>query len=323
MSKVLVTGGAGYIGSKIVADLIKRKYQVFIIDNLSTGYKQLINKKAHFFKFNIGNKKKLISLFRRNNIQSVVHCAASLDISESEKNPKKYYRNNFTNTKNLLEVCSKYKINEFIFSSTCAVYGNVKGIVTENMQKKPVSIYGKTKLKCEEEIKLYSKKYDFNFAILRYFNVGGSDLKNRIGCINKNNQLLKNLSVAVANKSFKIDIFGKNYNTKDGTCIRDYIHLNDISYIHLKILEILKKKKKSYTLNCGYGYGFSVLDVIKNYEKIFKVRFKITIKSKRKGDIEIIYSSAKNLNKIIKLKNKNRMTDIIKTSVLWEKNLNK
>ena len=169
MKKVLVTGGAGYIGSKITSDLIKKKYQVFIVDNLSTGHKDLINKKAKFINCNISNKTKINNLIKINQINSVIHCAASLDVGESELNPKKYYLNNVSNTKKLLEVCSENNIKNFIFSSTCAVYGNTQGNVDENTITKPLSVYGKTKLKCENLLLKFSKKYNFNYAILRYF----------------------------------------------------------------------------------------------------------------------------------------------------------
>ena len=183
------------------------------------------------------------------------------------------------------------------------------------------SIYGKTKLQCEKIIKNFSIKYNFNYAILRYFNVGGSDLRNKIGCINKNNQLIKNLSLSIAKRENEVSIFGNNYKTKDGTCIRDYIHLEDISKIHCKLLKIISKKRKSYLLNCGYGYGYSVLEIIKNFEKQFKIEFKKFFLPKRKGDITKIISSTKKIEKILKLNKKNKLKKIITSSVQWEKYL--
>ena len=248
MKKVLVTGGAGYIGSKIVSDLIKKKYKAYIIDNLSTGHKKLINKEAIFYEINCGNKSKLDQILKKDEIKSIVHCAASLDIAESEKKPKKYYNNNVINTKKLLDVCAKNKVKNFIFSSTCSVYGETNKKVTEKTKTIPKSVYGKTKLECEKLIKFYSKKNKFNFGILRYFNVAGSDIKNKLGCFNSNNQLIKNLSHNIAIKNYKISVYGNNYNTKDGTCIRDYIHISDLSKIHLKLLNLISKKNKSYTI---------------------------------------------------------------------------
>jgi UDP-glucose 4-epimerase len=325
MQNILVTGGAGYIGSKIAADLIKKKYKVYIIDNLSTGHKILINKKAIFLKCCIGNKKKVYSFIKKNKITSIIHCAASLDVNESERIPHKYFINNFINTKKLLEVCIKNNLKNFIFSSTCAVYGNVSGKVSEATKLKPLSVYGKTKLQCENIIKIFSKKYNFNYGILRYFNVAGSDIPNKIGCINKNNQLIKNISLSIIKNKNKVSIFGSNYNTKDGTCIRDYIHLEDISRIHSKLLKIISNKGTSYLLNCGYGVGYSVLEIINNYEKFYRIKLKKVFLPRRKGDVANVVSSTKKMKEILKMKfnKKNKLKKIISSSVDWEKYLQK
>ena len=321
--RILVTGGAGYIGSKIVADLIKKDYQVYVIDNLSTGHKKLINKKALFYNFSIGNKKKLNNFFSKTKINSIIHCAASLNIAESEKKPKKYFVNNYVNTKKLLEVSINHNLKNFIFSSTAAVYGNANGFVNEKTLTKPINIYGKTKLKCEQIIKKYSKNKKFNYGILRYFNVGGSDMKNKIGSISKNNPLIKNIAHSIVQKKNKVSIFGNNYKTKDGTCIRDFIYLNDISQIHCKLLKLISKKNKSFLLNCGYGKGYSVLEVVRCFEKKFKINIKKEFLPRRKGDIAEIMSSTKNINKIIKINKKNKLIKIISSTVEWEKYLKK
>ena len=323
-NKILVTGGAGYIGSKIAADLIKKKNDVYIIDNLSTGHKSLINKHAFFLHGNIGDKKKVGKFIKLNKIKSVIHCAASLDIAEGEKNPKKYFKNNYINTKKLLEVCVENSLKNFIFSSTCAVYGNILGKISEIQKPIPISNYGKTKLMCEEIIKNFSKKFNFNYGILRYFNVAGSDMKNRIGCINKNDQLIKNLSSSIVSKDNKIFIYGNNYSTKDGTCIRDYIHINDLSEIHCKLLKIISRDNKSFILNCGYGLGFSVLQIINKFELIRGVNLEKIFLPRRKGDIGAIFADTKKINKVLNLKknNKNKLRDIIISSIAWEKFLN-
>ena len=324
MKKILVTGGAGYIGSKIVADLIKQKYKVYVVDNLSTGHKFLINKKAIFLKSNIGNKKKINLFLKANKINSIIHCAASLDITESQKKPKKYFINNYINTKKLLDVCVVNGLKNFIFSSTCAVYGNVSGKISELKQTRPVSVYGKTKLLCEKIIKIYSKKFHFNYGILRYFNVAGSDMINKIGCINHNNQLIKNLSMSISSGNNLAYIYGNNYNTKDGTCVRDYIHLEDLSKVHCKLLKIITKNNKSYLFNCGYGLGYSVMEIIRNYEKIYKLKFKKIFLPRRKGDMVKIFSNTNKIDRILKLQlnKKNKLQQIIRSSVLWEKFLN-
>jgi len=324
VKKILVTGGAGYIGSKIVADLIKQNYQVYIIDNLSTGHKSLLNKKAVFIKSNIGNTKLVKNFIKFNQIKSVIHCAASLNVEESEKNPKKYYLNNYINTKKLLESCIKNGLENFIFSSTCAVYGNVSGKISETIKPKPISIYGKTKLECEKIIQTYAKKFKFNYGILRYFNVAGSDMKNKIGCINKNNQLIKNLSILAMNNKNFFFINGNDYNTKDGTCIRDYIHLEDLSKIHCKLLKIINNRKKSFLLNCGYGQGFSVMEIADLFEKFCKITLKKIFLPRRKGDIEKIFADTKKIDKILKLKfvKKDKLKKIIQSSIAWEKYIN-
>lgn len=324
MKKILVTGGAGYIGSKIVADLINQKYKVYVVDNLSTGHKSLINKKAFFLETNIGNKKKINNFLKDNKIYSIIHCAASLDIAESQKKPKKYFINNYINTKKLLDVCVANGLKNFIFSSTCAVYGNVSGKISELKQTRPVSVYGKTKLLCEKIIKNYSKKFHFNYGILRYFNVAGSDMINKIGCINRNNQLIKNLSISISKGNNLAHIYGNNYNTKDGTCIRDYIHLEDLSKIHCKLLKIIMKKNRSYLLNCGYGFGYSVMEIIRTYEEIYKLKFKKIFLPRRKGDMVKIFSNTKKIDRILRLQlnKKDKLRQIIRSSVLWEKFLN-
>ena len=199
-NSVLVTGGAGYIGSKIVNDLIKLKYKVIIIDNLSTGSAFLLNKKAKFYKCDLSNDKKLQKIFNINKINYVIHCAASLNVKESQVNPKKYFDNNVTNTRKLLRVFVKNKIKFFIFSSSCTVYGNQKKTLNEKLKPNPVSVYGKTKYECEKLIESFSKKNNFKYVILRFFNVAGSDLKNKIGHINQNDQLIKNLCHNYLNK---------------------------------------------------------------------------------------------------------------------------
>lgn len=215
-------------------------------------------------------------------------------------------------------------MRNFIFSSTCAVYGNVSGKIEETKKPHPISIYGKTKLKAENIIKTFSKKFKFNYGILRYFNVAGSDLKNKIGCINNNNQLIKNLSVSIAKKKNFINVYGNNYNTNDGTCVRDYIFIDDLSKCHIKLLKVISKKNKSYVLNCGYGKGYSVLEIINKFELYCKVKIKKFFLPRRKGDVAKIFSNTRKLNKIlgIKLKKNNKLKKIITTSVKWEQFIN-
>ena len=244
MDNILVTGGAGYIGSHIVERLVRLRKRVFIIDNLSTGHKKLINKKAKFFFCDIKNFKKLEEIIRDNKIQSVIHLAASLSVGESQKKPKKYYQNNVQGTVNTIKACRLNNIKNFIFSSTCAVYKDGISHVKESSILKPTSVYGSTKSSCEKLITDKLKDKKINYAILRFFNVAGASNSGKIGLISKNDQLFKNLSIAVKKKKPKINIYGNNYDTEDGTCVRDYIHVSDISHIHILALKKINKVKK-------------------------------------------------------------------------------
>ena len=274
MKNVLVTGGAGYIGSHIIELLIKKNLKVFIIDNLSTGHKKLINKKAKFFKRDINQYQLVRKIIKNKNIDSVIHLAAKLNIAEGEKKPKIYYKNNISGTLNLLKACKDTNVKNFVFSSTCAVYSDKYLYVKETSKTEPKSNYGYTKLKCEKLIEHNFNKKKINFCILRYFNVVGASPSNKIGQINKNGQLFKNLSLALTKKKPSINLYGNNYKTPDGTCIRDYIHVYDLAEIHVKILFKIESLNKSIILNCGYGKGFSVLQVINEFNKFTKKKLK-------------------------------------------------
>ncbi len=324
MKNVLVTGGAGYIGSKITTDLINKNYNVVVVDDLRTGYKKLINKRAIFYKKNIYFRNQLKKIIIKNKINIIIHCAASIDVVESETFKKKYYDNNVRNTENLLKSIDGTSVKYFIFSSTCAVYGGSNKYVTEKSKLKPENYYGKTKHLAELLIKKYSKKLKFKYVLLRYFNVAGSDIVNKIGCIRNTNSLFKNLSLSIKNKIFKINIYGNDYKTIDGTCIRDFIHLNDISKLHLLSIMKLIKSGKSNIYNCGYGKGFSVSQVIKAFEKEVKNKFKINILKRRKGDIPVLYANNSKIKKELNFKiPSNSLEKIIKSSIIWEQRYNK
>ena len=296
MVKILVTGGAGYIGSKIVNDLIDNNYKVVVIDDLSTGHKLLINKKAKFYKSNISNTKKLDLIFKKNKCTHVIHLAAALSVPESQLNPLKYYTNNVLGTENLLKLTVKHKIKFFLFSSTCAVYGNGSqaGIKEESFLL-PESNYGKTKLMAEQLVQNYSNKHNVRFGILRYFNVIGADSKLRCGQV-KASSLFGVLIKNIISKKYKINLYGNNYDTKDGTCIRDYIDINDLSKLHLLTLKKLKTTK-SLILNCGYGKTYSNKKVVNLFSLIVKKKIKISTKPRRKGDVEKIFSNVTKLKK--------------------------
>ena len=320
IKKILITGGAGYIGAHISEALVKSKKKVFIIDNLSTGFRRLINKKAKFFKVDILNKKKVREIILKNQIDSVIHLAANLIIGEGEKFPKKYFKNNVLGTNNLLEACKNTSIKNFVFSSTAAVYKDGQYKVTENSKVKPKSVYGKTKIRAEKIVKSFCKKNKINYCILRYFNIAGSSPSGKIGLINKSDHLFKNFSREIMKKKPILKIYGNNYNTKDGSCIRDFIHVSDRADIHLKVLAKINLSKKSKILNCGYNRGISVLEVAKEFNKQASKKVKIVITKRRKGDLVKIIASNKQLKKFIKWKPKfNNLSKIVKSCIKWER----
>lgn len=317
MKNVLVTGGAGYIGSHVTEQLIEKGYNVIIVDNLSSGSKKLINNKAKFFKINICNYSSLERVFV-NKIDYVIHLAASVSVPEGQKNPKKFYVNNVFGTQNLLDLSVKYKVKNFIFSSTCAVYGNVKGSVSENLLKKPESFYGKTKDICEEMIKNYSKNYNLKFIILRYFNVIGASVSGKIGQL-QSQSLFKNIAKKIIKKNYKVNVFGNDYNTIDGTCVRDYIDVNDLAEIHMLCIKI----NKNIILNCGYNKGYSILQIINKFSQIIKKKIKINFLKRRNGDLEEIYSDNKLLRKtFFNWSGKYDLEKSIKRTLTWEKKIN-
>ena len=321
-NNILITGGAGYIGSHIVEQLIKNNDTVIILDNLVTGYKRLIIKKAKFIKGDIKNFKHLSKTLKRNKIDSIIHLAAYLNVSESEKFKKKYYKNNIDGTLNLVKSCDQTNVKNIIFSSSCSIYGNFKGSVSENKKPNPKSYYAYTKYKGEEIIKKYSKKYNYKYGILRYFNVAGASSSGKIGEIERSHgHLIKNLAIQATKSNPKINIFGNDYKTKDGTCIRDYMHVSDLADIHLMILKDIFKNKHSLILNCGYGKGYSVQEIVNVFKKI-KKNIVVKYQKRRLGDVAQIYANTSKIKKTFKWKPKfNNLKIILNSAIKWEKKL--
>jgi UDP-glucose 4-epimerase len=322
IKNILITGGAGYIGSHITEILVKRKKNIFILDNLSTGHRKLINKKAKFFFTDIKKLDLIKKILISRKIDSVIHLAAVLSVGESEKNPLKYKKINVDGTKKLLSSFKNSNVKNLIFSSTCAVYKDGLQKVSEKSKLRPTSVYGKTKLSGERLIKNFCKKNKINFGILRFFNVVGASLSGKIGQINRGDQLFKNFAIELKKRRPNFKIYGDDYKTKDGTCIRDYIHVTDIAEIHLKVLEKVNEKNNSVILNCGYSKGISVKDVVEKFKKNTKKDVSIKILKKRRGDMAKITANTSKLKKYIKWKPKfNNLDLIVKSCIKWEKRL--
>tara|TARA_B100001939_G_C16809892_1_gene559494 strand:- start:242 stop:931 length:690 start_codon:yes stop_codon:yes gene_type:complete len=225
-------------------------------------------------------------------------------------------------TLNLVKACENSKVENIIFSSSCSIYGNIKGSVNERKKPKPKSYYAFTKYKSEEIIKKYEKKYNYKYGILRYFNVAGASRSGKIGEIEKSHgHLIKNLAIQSTRAKPRVNIYGNNYDTKDGTCIRDYIHVADLAEIHILTLKKISKDKKSLTLNCGYGKGYSVQEIVEKFKKI-KKKVLIKYQKRRSGDVSQIYANTSKIKKILKWKPKfNNIEMILKSAIKWEKKL--
>ena len=323
VKNVLITGGAGYIGSHVSETLLKKNKKVFLVDNLSTGHKKLINKKAKFFKLDIANKRGIKKIIEKYKIDSIIHLAAHLIIGEGQKKPKKYYKNNVLGTKKLLEACKNSMVKNFIFSSTAAIYKEGQYKVSENSIIKPKSVYGKTKIKAERLIVSYAKKNKINYGILRYFNIAGASPSGKIGLINKkSDHLFKNFSSEIMKKRPKLKIYGSDYNTTDGSCIRDFIHVSDIAQIHYLILEKINKLKISKILNCGYNKGISVLEVAKEFKKQSSKKVNIIFTERRKDDLVKIIASNNKLKNFVKWNPKfDNLSKIVKSCIIWERKI--
>ena len=322
MSYILVTGGAGYIGS-VLANKLCKNYRVIVIDNLSNGSKNFLNKNIIFHKIDICNYKKLKNIFTKYNIVSVFHFAALKLVSDSQKYYKKYFENNVYGTVNLLKNVASFKVGEIIFSSSSSVYGDIdKKRVCETDPLRPISNYAKTKLRSERDIMAYAKKFHFKFCILRYFNVMGSDKNLKSGEL-KRGALFKNISNNIVNNNLKIDVYGNKFLTKDNTAVRDYIDVNDLVNLHIRSY-LLLKKKKSFVLNLGYGEGYSVKEIINLFEKTLKIKIKILYKNKRDGDVSKIVANNNIMKKLFPRWIRSfSISQSIKNSILWEKKLKK
>ena len=317
--KILVTGGAGYIGSHVCKALNKIKKEIIVVDNLSTGKKKYV-KSGIFIKADLKNKKALEKIFSKHKIDSVIHLAASCLVEESQNKIEDYYNNNVIGTINLLDNMVKFKVKNIIFSSTCAVYGVKNKKIYEDDKLEPVNVYGETKKVCEEIIQTYSRVNKFNYIILRYFNAAGADTDGELGEDRQNETHLIPLIFRSIKNNTPVNIFGNDYDTRDKTCIRDYIHVLDIGRAHIKSLFFLKKNKKSLIFNLGTGKGLSVLEVVNITSEIINKKIKYKFLNRRKGDPAYLVASSEKIKKKLNFENKYSYPKvIIKTAWEWFK----
>jgi UDP-glucose 4-epimerase len=317
--RILVTGGAGYIGSHTVKQLIKNNYDVVVLDNLSRGHKEAVHSKAKLLNCDLLNYDNLLNTLKNEKIDAVIHFAAFAYVGESTEKPDIYYRNIVVGSYNLINAVKELAIKYFIFSSTCSVYGNPLQIpISEEESIKPINPYAKTKKAVEFLLEDFTEAYDLKYVILRYFNAAGSDPEAQIGESHDPETHLIPLVINTAlGKRDKIKVFGNDYNTPDGTCIRDYIHVDDLADAHIKALEYLVNGGKSEVFNLGTGEGYSVLDIINAVENITNLKVNYEIVERRAGDPAILVADNKKAIEILNWNPKYNLNDIITTAYKW------
>lgn len=318
---VLVTGGAGYIGSHVVKQLGRRDESIVVLDNLSTGKKDAVLY-GKLIEGNAGDMALVDNIMQEYEIEAVMHFAAHTIVPESVSNPLKYYSNNTANTRNLLECCQRHGVKHFIFSSTAAVYGVLEsGIASESTATQPINPYGSSKLMSENMLRDLSFATDLTHVILRYFNVAGCDSECRIGQNTPNATLLIKVASEVAvGKRDALHIFGTDYDTPDGTGVRDFIHVEDLASAHLKALDYLRQGGQSRTFNCGYGHGYSVKEVVNAIEQALGHPIKTIEQPRRAGDPPSLIADAKAIKDVLHWQPQfDDIHKIVKTSLDWER----
>lgn len=319
--KILVTGGAGYIGSHAVISLEQAGHQVVVIDDFSTGHESLVSKSAKLYRGQVQDVKFVGEILRNENIEAILHFAAFTNVSESISDPLKYYQNNFNGTVNLLMAAKGSSVKYFVFSSTAAVYKDPGfDLVTEQSVTDPVSAYGRSKLMSEKVIKDSAESLGIKFVVLRYFNVAGASLDNKRGQFGTaGSSLIKRSALVAAGKIPDIQIFGNDYPTKDGTGVRDFIHVQDLADVHVVALNYLINGGTPDLFNCGYGHGYSVTEVINAMKKVSGKDFKVVLLDRRPGDLAQVVAGCDKITKILGWKPKYDNLELIcKTAYTWE-----
>lgn len=319
-SKILVTGGAGYIGSFIVQELKGEGLEPIIVDNLSSGHKQAVGG----FKLEkidlVTQKGKLGQLFKKEKFSGVIHMAAYIQMGESFEKPLKYFHNNLVSAVNLLDVMRENKVKKFVFSSSAGVYGNPKRLpIKEDHAKNPENPYGETKLMVEKILSWCEKAWGLKFASIRYFNAAGAALDGSIGEDHPNESHLIPLIIKAGIAEREFTVFGNDYNTSDGTCVRDYIHVIDLAKSHTLALASLLGGGKSNYYNAGVGEGYSNKEVIETMKKITGLKLRVKYGPRRKGDAAQLYASNKKIKKELGWKPKYGLREILESAYLWHK----
>jgi UDP-glucose 4-epimerase len=321
---VLVTGGAGYIGSHVTYALLERGETVIVVDNLTSGLRNLVSPDAIFTEGDVGDREMIIALMHHHNIDSVIHFAGSLIVPESVERPLAYYANNTSASRNLIEAAIATGVRDFIFSSTAAVYGIPTEIpVNEETPVRPINPYGRSKLATEWILHDSSDAHGLRYMALRYFNVAGADPQGRTGqSTHRATHLIKRAcQVALGRRPF-LEIFGTDYPTPDGTCVRDYIHVTDLAKAHVLALDGLRKGALQGIYNCGYGRGFSVRDVIASVEQASGRKIAANPAPRRVGDPpSLIADSTKIKNHLGWIPEYDDLHFIVETALRWEQNL--
>jgi UDP-glucose 4-epimerase len=313
--KILITGGAGYVGQNLISFFLKDKWNIYVIDNLSTSrpLNKKIKNRINFYKIDLTKEEKVKTFFRKRNFDLIIHLAAFSGVQEFNKNFLKNFNNNVLATKNLIRFGFNKKYTKLIFASSAAVYGNIsrdKVKVDENTQCNPVNYYGLSKYTCENIIQNQLDNKKIHYAILRYFNVVGTIVEFKVE--KKIHSLLDIISNNIKKDKYEVNINGNNLNTKDGTPERDFIHIHDLCRIHKKIYFYLNKNKKA-TFNCGSGVKYSVLQIVRKFEKSINQKFRISYKNNNPNETQTICSNINLLKKLLKINiKKNKISDFIK-----------
>jgi UDP-glucose 4-epimerase len=323
---ILVTGGAGYIGSHMVHALVDAGERVVVLDNLTTGFDWAVAPGVPLVVGDTGDQAQVAALMAEHRVDAVIHFAASIVVPDSVADPLGYYRNNTANSRSLIETAVKHGVRHFIFSSTAAVYGNPQRIpVREDDPTVPTSPYGSSKLMTEVMLRDSGAAYGLRHVILRYFNVAGADPLGRAGQSTKGaTHLIKVALEAALGRRRKVDVFGTDYPTPDGTCIRDYIHVADLVAAHSDALAYLRGGGSSTTLNCGYGRGFSVLNVIETVKRVSGVDFTVEFTGRRAGDPAQIVAACDRARSTLGWQpHFDDLTRIVADALAWERSLSR